>query len=105
MRFAASNIHSGINTTIRMDRKWLEEAKINDRLFLCDMDENKLALGKILAIRPTKLSEVTQEEIDNLACAVPSYTLEALSETLVNIYRNFDPDNIAVVTFMADLTN
>jgi hypothetical protein len=98
MKFVAPNLHKGINTTIRRG-KWLAVAKVSDPICLCDMDSNILGFGIIQKIRHTKLSGVTQKEIDNLACFLTTKTMKCLSETLSRIYCNFNPNEIAVVTF------
>ncbi len=98
MKFYAPQIHNGVNTTIRRG-KWLTLAKVGDQICMCDMGNIIVGFGRIQKIRHTKLSDVTQKEINVLACFVAEKTRKCLHETLDRIYRDFNPDKIAVVTF------
>lgn len=99
MKFVTPNLHRGINTTIRRG-KWLTLAEVGDPLCLTDMDDNVLGFGRITKIVSTKVSNITQKELDNLACFLDEKTEGCLLETLNRIYCNFNPDAIAVVHFM-----
>lgn len=98
MKFVTPNLHKGNNTTIRRG-KWLTVAKVGDPLCLTDMENNVLGFGIINKICRTTLSEITQKDLDELACFLTTKTMGCLQETLHRIYHNFNPDDIAVISF------